>query len=457
MNRRRKVLFVSLDVPARTGSGSIVRTFHFLRGLSAKYEVDLLILQPVHDAERHSLEQLCQRVISLQPNAAAKGSIWPKIAKCLLFPFSDAMLPLYDCLHRVRRSLEHGRNRALTRVMLHVAQRCLGVFSAAGERLRVNPPSSCSLYFNALENCTPSLIEAGGQSGGRYDVLWFEHTVSFPLIRILQKSVRAKYLICNSHNVEYLLARQLTKNTASGDTDAATIMKTEAKCLQSVNLTLTCSQADKDEFQKLCPAANLVVAPNGVELSYFNTGGSRRHDGFTLLFTGAMSYQPNLEGVRYFIDEIFPLIKAQEPRTKLIVAGRAADLLQGVDTADIEVVANPEDMRTQFCRATLAIVPLKSGGGTRLKILEAMAMGLPVVSTTIGAEGVGYRNGYDLELADTPEQFSKAVIDLLRNPAEQQRFSNAGRSFVEKCFDWEVITSNALEQIEEHCPGGSVH
>jgi glycosyltransferase involved in cell wall biosynthesis len=454
MTGRRKTLFVSLDIPGRTGSGSVVRSFHFLRMLSRENDVDLLILQPLHDADSRALGQVCQRVIFPNADDAYKCSIWSQIAKCLLFPFANDLLPLDDCLLRIKRSLEFGKNRPLTNLILLASRWSLGTLKAVGERLGFDAPSICSKYFSSLEKCVPAIIEGAG-TPTRYDLIWFEHTVSFPLIKYLTKKVTADHFVCNSHNVEHLLAMQLEKNTANGVSEAAKTKQTEIRCLQSVDLTLTCSLADKEEFKKLHKKANIAVAPNGVELSYFEKSSSRFHDGFTLLFTGAISYHPNLEGVNYFIHEILPLIKAQEPRTRLIVAGKSADLIQ--ESVDIEVVANPEDMRIQFCRATIVIVPLKSGGGTRLKILEAMAMGLPVVSTTIGAEGVGYRNGRDLLLADTPEQFSKAVIDLIRDPSKQQRLSNAGRSFVEKSFDWDAITSTAWQHIEEHCPKGSMH
>lgn len=456
MSGGRKILFVSVDVPSRTGSGSVVRSFHFLRGIARKNDVDLLIPQPISPADRNGLENLVRRLITPSVDLPDGKSIWSRIARSFLFPFSDRLLPLRECLGAVNASLECGKNRLPTILMLRLAKYGLEFLWSVGGILGLHPLSFSAFFYKGFDRCLRSLVEAGSGGLGGYDILWFEHTVSLECIQVLNKVVKADFVVCNSHNVEYLLAKQLANPVKASVCESSRIMATEAKCLRSVNLTLMCSEADKCEFRRLCPSAELLVAPNGVELAYFSTGDSRRHDGKTLLFTGSISYKPNFEGITSFLDRIFPLIKAKEPGVKLIIAGRSADLLQRAVSGDIEVVSDPEDMRVQFCRATVAVVPLKSGGGTRLKILEAMAMGVPVVSSTIGAEGVGYRSGVDLKIADSPEDFADTVVELLRDPAEQDRLSKAGREFVEKSFDWEAITSKAWDCIQERCSAGNL-
>ena len=452
MAERTRILFITLDVPSPAATGAAVRTYHFLRQLCSECIVDLLVPQKVEVGARRSLEALCRRVISADQSGIARSSIWVDSAKSIARPFRDGLLPLKSCLERIRWSVRNGTNSLPSRISLILLEKLLSSLLLLGRKFSLESPIICEQYFSGLKECLRTHSCYGGEAF-HYDLLWFEHTSAFPLASIAQKSVRAKRLVCNSHNVEYLLARQIDKLADRGDSrnapQSATIKRCEKLCLSVASAVFACSVADKEQFSRLHAQANVIVAPNGVDLAYFSPRRNNADGRTTLIFTGAMSYLPNLDGVLYFVKEVLPLIRRAESGVRLIVAGRSADILKDMLPPDssIEIVGDPLDIRPYFNRATVAVVPLRSGGGTRLKIVEAMAMEVPVVSTSVGAEGVSYRPGVELRIADSPSDFASAVLALLSSPTERERQVIAAKKFVEGGFDWSTIASRAISQL----------
>jgi glycosyltransferase involved in cell wall biosynthesis len=228
----------------------------------------------------------------------------------------------------------------------------------------------------------------------------------------------------------------------------AILGRAEARAFKACDLVIACSEEDLRLGRALAPRGVFSVVGNGVDTGYFKRGGRQQPDAVpTLLFTGTMSYAPNVDAVRYFFDEIFPRIRAQIPECRLVVAGReaAADLLPENSQQDhVEWVCSPSDMRPLFERAWVAIVPLRAGGGTRLKIPEAMAMECPVVSTSIGAEGVPYLDGRHLLLADSPESFADAVLRLLRDEILRDSIKAEAAEFIRSHYDWSLLSGTAM-------------
>jgi glycosyltransferase involved in cell wall biosynthesis len=154
-----------------------------------------------------------------------------------------------------------------------------------------------------------------------------------------------------------------------------------------------------------------------------------------------MDWRPNQDAIRWFIDEIHPLLRA-ETEYRLFVVGRTPpDWLRDrtLVPAEIEVTGSVDDIRPWIARASVYVVPLRAGGGSRLKILEALAMARPVVSTTVGAEGLELEGGRHLLLADSPSEFTKAILELLGNPEHRSALGKAGRALVEETYDWKCI------------------
>jgi glycosyltransferase involved in cell wall biosynthesis len=205
---------------------------------------------------------------------------------------------------------------------------------------------------------------------------------------------------------------------------------------------LTVSEDDRRAFGEYLPIEKITAIPTGVDLEYFRPE-QRSGSNDTLVFTGAMDWMPNEDAILYFCSNILPLIREKAPEVKLRVVGRKPGkriaALQEAD-ARLEVTGTVDDIRPHVRDASVYIVPLRIGGGTRLKIFEAMAMGMAVVSTTIGAEGLPVVHGEHLLLADTPEAFANATLTVLTQPLLRERLSRAARALVEERYDWAAAT-----------------
>jgi glycosyltransferase involved in cell wall biosynthesis len=208
------------------------------------------------------------------------------------------------------------------------------------------------------------------------------------------------------------------------------------------NHVLTVSEDDRRAFAEYLPSEKVTAIPTGVDLEYFRPArAARRSD--TLVFTGTMDWMPNEDAMLYFCSEILPLIRECIPNVRLRVVGRKPTrkilALKEIDT-QLEVTGTVDDIRPYVHDAAVYVVPLRIGGGTRIKIFEAMAMGMAVVSTTIGAEGLPVEHGKNILLADTPASFADTVVTLLRQPMARERIGNAARALVEVRYDWTAAT-----------------
>jgi len=182
----------------------------------------------------------------------------------------------------------------------------------------------------------------------------------------------------------------------------------------------------------------LEVIPNGVDLET-NPFGLEKPIADSMVFNGALTYAANLEAMRYFTGEVLPLIRRQCPDIKLTITGKSEGVELGPEGADIRLTGYLEDVRREVAGAWLAVAPILSGGGTRLKILEAMALGTPVVASSKGAEGLAVRHGENILIADGPEEFAGACLQLLGNAELRQRLAANARRFVEEQHDWRAI------------------
>jgi len=203
---------------------------------------------------------------------------------------------------------------------------------------------------------------------------------------------------------------------------------------------LTVSDTDTAFFAKDLSSAKITTIPTGVDIDYFQPADGEEPD--SLVFTGSMDWMPNEDGILYFVDAILPLIRKQRPKLKLWVVGRRpGKKIQALAESDpgIVVTGRVEDIRTFIAKGAVYIVPLRVGGGTRLKIFEAMAMGKAVISTTIGAEGLPVTNGSDIVLADEPKFFADEVCRLLDSPGERKRIGVAARRLVEEKYSWAAV------------------
>jgi glycosyltransferase involved in cell wall biosynthesis len=216
------------------------------------------------------------------------------------------------------------------------------------------------------------------------------------------------------------------------------------------------SEAERQLVSTVAPnAPDPYVVPNAVETgAYADDYGQPEAD--TIVFSGALSYAPNYQGAQWFLRSVYPLVRQQLPQAKLRITGG----LQGVEVDGLrghpgcELTGYVPDIRPVVARSAVAVVPLWTGGGTRLKILEAMALGTPVVSTTKGAEGLEVSHGENILLADDPAEFAEYVAAVTRSPPLRAHLAAGGRALVRSRYDWDVV-GPLLCEIAERAAAGS--
>jgi glycosyltransferase involved in cell wall biosynthesis len=170
-----------------------------------------------------------------------------------------------------------------------------------------------------------------------------------------------------------------------------------------------------------------------------------------LVFTGSMDWMPNEDAIVWFTEAILPLVRAQVPDVTLTVVGRNPPVrVQALGERDpsVRVTGRVDDVRPYVERSAVFVVPIRIGGGTRLKIYEAMAMERPVVSTTVGAEGLPVRDGVDAVLADEPQAFADAVVALLRHPARARAIGQEAAAVVRARYGWGAVAADFAAQCE---------
>lgn len=226
-----------------------------------------------------------------------------------------------------------------------------------------------------------------------------------------------------------------------------------ARLLQSFDAGTVVSEAERGRVLAVSPHfQSIVVIPNGVDTTYYR-GNFGLPEVDTLIYSGALTYHANFDAVDYFLSQIFPLIQAKRPQVKLSITGK----LDGVPIERLPKSRNGEinftgylnDIRPALAQSWINIVPLRVGGGTRLKILESLAIGTPVVTTGKGAEGLDLIPGHDLLVADTPTDFAMAVLHLLQDVALRESLSRNGRQTVEAKYDWQTIGQSFNDFIEK--------
>lgn len=226
----------------------------------------------------------------------------------------------------------------------------------------------------------------------------------------------------------------------------------ERNLFRRFDLVTMVSEEDRRTSEELLGQSygRLEVIPNGVDCVHNRPGLVKAHP-HTLIYNGALTYSANYDAMRYFLAEMYPLIQEEISEISLKITGST----QGVNLSDlqlddsVQLTGYVEDIRLAVAGSTVCVVPLRQGGGTRLKILEAMALGTPVVATAKGAEGLDVIDGEHLLIADEPEGFARAVVQLLQDPDLCSRLATEARSLVEERYDWAQIGQQFVELVEE--------
>ena len=225
----------------------------------------------------------------------------------------------------------------------------------------------------------------------------------------------------------------------------------ERRYLRLADRVLTVSETDRDAFAAFLDPGKLTMIPTSVDVDYFQPVPVEETPN-SLVFTGSMDWLPNEDAILYFVDAILPLIKQQCPEVSLEVVGRSPSRkLQALAETEksMRLTGWVEDIRPFVARDSICIVPLRIGGGTRLKIFEAMAMGKAVVSTSVGAEGLPVQSGENILLADTPNDFADSVVSLLRDANERRRLGTSARALVQEKYSWPRVAESFARTLHD--------
>jgi glycosyltransferase involved in cell wall biosynthesis len=256
------------------------------------------------------------------------------------------------------------------------------------------------------------------------------------------------------HNVESVIWE---RHAESGRTpahrayfglQARRMFEWEKTVCQRASHVVAVSEVDERTMQTRFGIQHISSVPTGVDLAFFERPDSAaaRHD---LVFVGSMDWMPNVDGMRWFLDEVFPLIRARKPECRIAIVGRQPPpSLLAEQTTHITVTGTIPDVRPFLWQSSVSIVPLRIGGGTRLKIFEAMAAGTPVVSTTVGAEGLPVTHGDTIRIADSAAEFAAECLALLENRETRERMVAQALELLGAKFSWEQVTGSFERALE---------
>jgi polysaccharide biosynthesis protein PslH len=273
-------------------------------------------------------------------------------------------------------------------------------------------------------------------------------------LRVIQTAVHRSAILVDWHNIESELMWRYSENEPLwpkrmvAKRTAALLERTEATLLGQCGAHTVASDREKDQLLARNPSANVHVVPNGIDTSYFSPdelADIRGNDAAPaskrcILFVGSMDYHANVDAAIWFAREMWPAIAQKHPELEFLIVGRnPPPALRELASSRVRVTGTVQDVRPFYACAAAAVVPLRVGSGTRLKILEAMAAGVPVVSTRLGAEGIDSTNDVHLLLAEGGSDFVAAVDRVVASPETSSRLTKAARELVIRLYDWHRV------------------
>jgi len=394
---RPELLFLCQNLPFPPDGGAAIRSFHTLRLLSREYEVTALCF--VRSATRPDEDSVRRGVHGLSEYADVEA-----------FPIPQEQ-------SRGRLVFDHLR-------------------SLLGGRAYTRWAYESAPYRRRLQQLTDEKD---------FSVV---HLDSLDLVGYLPELTGARVVVAH-HNVEsQLLARRA--ESESGllrhymRLQARRTIREEAVWCPRVDLNLVVSPEDQATLAQIAPGSDFLVVPNGVDTSHFVPAPERSTQG--IVFVGGYTWFPNRDGMEYFADDILPLIRREEPDIDVTWVGRApAEAQERFAAMGVDMTGYVDDIRPHVHGGRCFIVPLRVGGGTRLKILDAWALGKALVSTTQGAEGLAGRNGENMLIADEPQSFADAVLRVLRSTSLRSRLEEEGRKTAVEFYDWDVIGVSMMQ------------
>jgi glycosyltransferase involved in cell wall biosynthesis len=396
-----RILFLTSQLPEPAHAGGTLRTNGLMRGVhAAGHEVHLLSFASPETliANRAALDEFCASVEIISPP--------------------------------VRKLSRRLRDLVLTQM--------------ADMQRRADSP----LYTAKLEQLLTQQ---------HYDLIQIESLEMAAYLSTIQRVSPKTPVIYDSFNAEFALQRTIYEAERGSLRHLPgaiyslmqwrRLTRFEGQTCRLVTHVIAVSEEDAKAFHDLVPHVPVSVVPNGIDAdAYAQSDSSLDLGPSALVFTGSMSYRPNVDAALWFTDSVLDNVRAHIPEAKFFIVGSSPhprlDMLR--ERPDVEITGWVPNVDPFLHAAAVYVVPLRMGSGTRLKLLQAMAAGRAVVSTTIGAMGLTVRDGVELRLADTAERFAQAIIELLKDPAQRRALGTAGAIYVKTNYDWSVIVPRLL-------------
>jgi glycosyltransferase involved in cell wall biosynthesis len=279
----------------------------------------------------------------------------------------------------------------------------------------------------------------------QFDSVQLESSHLFSYLQLIHAAPSHPPVLLDWHNIESELMTRYASETKSlpkkliAYRTATLLGKLEARLIRRCQYHTVVSEREQQKLLSQDPGAQVTVIPNGVDAKAF-TPRQSVNNAENLLFVGSMDYHANIDAVTWFTKTAWPIISERRPHLHFTILGRSPDpAVRSLASDKVHVTGTVEDVRPFYANAVAVMVPLRVGGGTRLKILEAMAMGVPVISTTLGAEGILAHDGEDILFADSAEAMADALDRMLSQPLLRQRLIASARRLVSEHYDWSSI------------------
>jgi glycosyltransferase involved in cell wall biosynthesis len=400
---KKAVLFVSQQFPYPLTDGGNIRTFKLLEALAMRYDVCLI--------------------------ASVRSGPGIEEGLKLLKGFCSDVVCVPDVKSRSPLSLILTMGRALLR----------------------NLPLAVAHNFNPHIQREVNVRRARKK-------FWAVHMNHLDTVQYFPMEGMTEKTVLDSHNLLHLFYAKAASVEPSPwkrtllRLEAWRMRRYEFRVFGALDNVVVCSELEKGHLTGIFGTDKVRVVPNGVDCAYFHPPqkGYERNPA-TVVFTGAMGYSPNSDAAIYFIREVMPILRKKTPGVRFAAVGRdpPAELVAlGGRWPDVVVTGKVPDVREHVWGARIFVVPIRKGAGTRLKVLEAFAMGIPTVSTSVGAEGIEFTPGQDLLLADDPASMADRIVELLQDPARCGALGKSAIALVRSRYDWKAVTGGLLEGYE---------
>ncbi len=401
-----RLLFLTAELPEPAHAGGTLRTNGLLRAAhAAGHEVHLLAFatRDQLNAQRNRLAAYCARVETVSP---PQRRLADRLRDLLLTNKADMQGRCYSAHY------QHALAKLLEQTpydLIQIESLEMTIYAPVVRRVQPDTPL---LYdsFNAEADLQRSIFEA---ERGR-----------------LARLPGALY--------SFIQWRRLARY--------------ERQVVREATHTIAVSDADAEAFRRLAPRCPVSVVPNGIDVAHYAVADTSLDLGpAPLVFTGSMGYRPNVDAALWFANRVLDRVRAHVPEARFFIVGshphRRLNSLR--DRDGMQITGWVPDVNPFLSAAAVYVVPLRMGSGTRLKLLQAMAAHRAVVSTRVGAQGLDVQDGVQLRLADTEETFARAVIELLRDPAQRTALGERAAEYVARNYDWSVIAPRLLAVYDE--------